>query len=196
MTDKRTFIAIPLPAEIKEHLKRVQTLLEPVSEGIKWTDPELLHITLKFLGDTPDWLLDKVRDEFKRIVLNVEPFKLQLSELGQFPKEGDPRILWAGLQRSPGVVYRLSDELNTGYLGMGFDDTGKRFSPHITLGRIKHKIHEDFLTSYYDIKLEPEIFQIDKIIWYESCYRQGKLTYLPLEEYNLKSQETEKLTST
>jgi len=187
MADKRTFIAIPLPDAVKENLKRVQTLLEPVSEGIKWTDPELLHITLKFLGDTPDWLMDKVRLEFNRIAEGAEPFQLQLSELGQFPKEGDPRILWAGLQRSPSAVYRLSDELNTGYLGMGFDDTGKRFSPHITLGRIKHKVHEDFQSSYYDIKLEPEVFQIDRIIWYESCYRRGKLAYLPLEEHILKS---------
>jgi len=188
MADKRTFIAIPLPDAIKEHLKRVQTLLEPVSESIKWTDPELLHITLKFLGDTPDWLLDDVKAEFRRIVAHVEPFQLQLNELGQFPKEGDPRILWAGLQRSPSKVYRLSDELNTGFIAMGFDDTGKRFLPHITLGRIKHKIHEEFLPLYYDIKLEPEIFQVNRIIWYESCYRQGKLTYLQLEEFNLKSQ--------
>ena len=43
MADKRTFIAIPLPDPIREHLKRVQTLLEPVSKGIKWTDPDLLY---------------------------------------------------------------------------------------------------------------------------------------------------------
>lgn len=174
----------------------VQTQLESVSEGVKWTDPELLHITLKFLGDTPDWILEDVRNEFKRIVSNVEPFQLQLSDLGQFPREGEPRILWAGLQKSPHVVYQLSDEMNTGFIAMGFDDTGKRFAPHITLGRIKHKVHEDLLSTFYDITLEPEVFEIDRIIWYESCYRQGKLAYLPLEEYKLKSQDTEKQKST
>ncbi|MEA2076587.1 MAG: RNA 2',3'-cyclic phosphodiesterase [Candidatus Marinimicrobia bacterium] len=187
MADKRTFIAIALPDTVKEQLGKIQSLLEPVSDGIKWIDPKLMHITLKFLGDTPEWLLDNVRSEFKRIVSNIKPFQLQLKGLGQFPKEGEPRILWAGMQKNPYIVYKLSDELNTAFIAMDFDDTGKRFSPHITLGRVKHKLHDDLISSYYDINLEENVFTIDKIIWYESCHRHGKLAYLPLEEYILKS---------
>ncbi len=187
MADLRTFIAIALPDPIKEQLEKVQSLLEPVSDGIKWMDPDLLHITLKFLGDTPDWMLENVRNEFKRIVSDIKPFQLQLNGLGQFPKEGEPRILWAGMQKTPPIVYKLSDELNTAFFAMGFDDTGKRFSPHITLGRVKHKLHEDLITSFYDVILEETIFTVEKIIWYESSHRHGKLEYLPLEEFKLNS---------
>lgn len=186
MTDKRTFIAIPLPTEMKNYLKRVPDLLEPVSDGVKWVDPSLMHITLKFLGDTPERMLEDVRKEFIRVASEVEAFDLQLKTLGQFPKTGDPRVLWAGLQKIPPVVYRLSDEFNTAYMALGFDDTGKRFSPHITLGRVKHKLHEDLIPSYYDIELEPRTFTVDRLIWFESTHRQGSLKYVPLEEYCLK----------
>jgi 2'-5' RNA ligase len=186
MTDKRTFIAIPLPDEIKTYLARVKDLLEPVSDGVKWVDPVNMHITLKFLGDTPEWLLDDVKNEFFRIASDVRPFHMQLKHLGQFPREGDPRILWAGLQKVPPVVYRLSDEFNTGFLALGFDDTGKRFKPHITLGRVKQKLHEDLVPSFYDIEMEPIVFDVKKLVWFESTHRHGHLKYVPLEEYSLK----------
>lgn len=184
MSEKRIFIAIPLPEEVKEELGRIGELLDPLSEGINWTDLENLHITLKFLGETPEWIMDDLRQEFKRICSELESFQLQLSKLGQFPKTGDPRVLWAGLQKVPALVYKLSDELNTGFLSMGYDDTGKKFSPHITLGRVKHKIHEDFLSSFYDVPIKPITFTIDKIVLYESKYQRG-LKYLPIEECKL-----------
>lgn len=185
MSEKRTFIAIPLPKEIKTYLGRVKTLLDPISDGVKWVDPSLMHITLKFLGSTPDWMLEDVKKEFIRIASDVSAFDIQLKKLGQFPKEGEPRVLWAGLQKIPPVVYRLSDEFNTGYLALGFDDTGKRFSPHITLGRVKHKIHENLISSFYDIELEPLSFKVDRLVWFESTHRQGKLKYVLLEECSL-----------
>lgn len=187
MSDKRTFIAIPLPKTVKDQLGKVQSLLASISEGIKWVDPSLMHITVKFLGDTPEWMLEDVRQEFIRIAGDIEAFELQLKDLGQFPKKGEPRVLWAGLQKIPAVVYKLSDELNTGFVSLGFDDTGKRFSPHITLGRIKHKLHEDLIPSFYDILIDEKVFPVDKIIWYESCHLDGKLQYIPLEECVLKS---------
>ena len=185
MAEKRTFIAIPLPDDIKTYLKRVHDLLEPISEGIKWVDPVNMHITLKFLGETPEWMLEDVKNEFIRIASNVEPFQMTLKHLGQFPKEGDPRILWAGLQKVPPVVYALSDEFNAGYMAKGFDDSGKKFKPHITLGRVKHRLNEDFIPSFYDIELEPLVFDVKKLVWYESTHRHKELKYVPLEEYSL-----------
>ena len=189
MTEKRTFIAIPLPDNVKLHLKRVQDLLEPLSDGVKWVDHYNMHITLKFLGETPEWMLEDVKNEFFRIASDVRPFKMTLSRLGQFPREGDPRILWAGVQKVPPVVYRLSDEFNTGFMALGFDDSGKKFKPHITLGRVKHKIHEDFIPSFYDIELEPLVFDVKQLVWYESTHRHGELKYVPLEEYTLSSKQ-------
>jgi 2'-5' RNA ligase len=187
MKNKRTFIAIPVPEHIRGILREVQEYMEPVSRGVKWVDPELMHITLKFLGGTPERLLEDVGRDFREITAKTEAFKLQLKDLGHFPRTGDPRVLWAGLQKVPGRVYRLSDELNTAFLAYNFDDTGKRFSPHITLGRVKKKLHPDFTEQYYQIDLKEEIFEVDRIIWYESCHKEGKLQYLPLEEQQLKS---------
>ncbi|MBW6458534.1 MAG: RNA 2',3'-cyclic phosphodiesterase [FCB group bacterium] len=182
MTSKRTFIAFPLPETVTARMKRIQKMLDPVSDGVKWVRPELMHITIKFLGDTPDYMLENIRKEFLNICTESRSFEAQFKKLGQFPREGDPRVLMAEIQGLPGHVFRLSDELNTTFVSLGFDDSGKRFSPHITIGRIKHKPHVDLIRQYYEIELPPEKFEIDRIIWYESCYKDGKLTYLPLEE--------------
>lgn len=186
MSDKTTFIAIPLPEEVKKQLGRVKELLNPLSEGIKWTDIENLHITLKFLGETPEWIVDDAKKEFKRICDGVEPFQIQLNALGQFPHDGDPRVLWASLQKVPPVVYKLSDEFNTGFLSMGFDNSGKKFSPHITLGRVKYKFNEDVIPAFYDIQLEQIIFNVDKIVLFETTHHKGAQKYAPLAVHLLK----------
>jgi len=185
MTSKRTFIAFPVPESVTDRMNAIQKMLGPVSEGIKWVHPELMHITIKFLGDTPDYMLDKIRKEFLSIAADVKAFEVELKKLGHFPRESDPRVLMAELQAVPGHIFRLSDELNTAMVSMGFDDSGKRFSPHITIGRIKQKPHEDLVRQYYEIELPREKFTIDRIIWYESCHRNSKLVYLPLEEKRL-----------
>ncbi|MDZ7797218.1 MAG: hypothetical protein U5N56_09350 [Candidatus Marinimicrobia bacterium] len=50
---------------------------------------------------------------------------------------------------------------------------------------MKRKLHEDFLHEYYQLELKQEYFDVDRIIWYESCHCDGKLTYVPLEEQKL-----------
>ncbi|MDZ7797219.1 MAG: RNA 2',3'-cyclic phosphodiesterase [Candidatus Marinimicrobia bacterium] len=100
MKNKRTFIAIPLPPHIRDILQGVQKILDPVSQGIKWVDPELMHITLKFLGSTPERLLEDVRKEFLEITAPVSPFRLQLSSLGHFPRKADPAFSGRDCRRS------------------------------------------------------------------------------------------------
>jgi RNA 2',3'-cyclic 3'-phosphodiesterase len=185
MRDKRTFIAFPVPETVTDRLKAIQKMLAPVSEGVKWVRPDLMHMTIKFLGETPDYMMENIRSSFLSMAEGMEPFRAKFSKLGQFPREGEARVLLADIQNIPAAVFCLSDELNTTFVSMGFDDSGKRFSPHITIGRIKHKPHEDLIRQYYEIELPPEEFEIDRIIWYESCHKNGKLMYLPLEEKNL-----------
>lgn len=185
MDYKRTFIGIPLPEQIRESLDAVRKDLEPLSRGITWVRPELMHITLKFLGETPERMMHSVREVFMNSSCNYPALKLKLRNTGYFPREGEPRVLWAGLQQIPGELYRLSDELNIAYVSMGFEDSGKRFSPHITLARIKQKPDPQLLNDFLEHPLLAEEFWVDRIIWYESCHRNGKLCYLPLEESRL-----------
>ncbi|MDD4961459.1 MAG: RNA 2',3'-cyclic phosphodiesterase [Candidatus Marinimicrobia bacterium] len=185
MDYKRTFIGIPLPEHIRETLENIHKKLEPLSRGVAWVRPELMHITLKFLGETPERMMENVREVFLNSTRNFRSLKLKLKDTGCFPREGEPRVLWAGLLQIPGELYRLSDELNTVYVSMGFDDSGKRFSPHITLARIKQKPDPQLLSDFLERPLPAEEFWVDRIIWYESCHRNGKLQYLPLEECKL-----------
>ncbi|MDD3094753.1 MAG: RNA 2',3'-cyclic phosphodiesterase [bacterium] len=185
MDFKRTFIGIPLPEVLRDRLDAIRRELMPISKGLVWVRPELMHITIKFLGETPERMMDSVREVFLSSTRNFRSLKLKLHETGYFPLVGEPRVLWAGLQNIPGEFYRLSDELNTAYVSLGFDDSGKRFSPHITLARIKHKPDPQLVSRFLEQDIQAEEFFADRIIWYESVHKNGKLTYLPLEESKL-----------
>jgi RNA 2',3'-cyclic 3'-phosphodiesterase len=181
----RTFIALPLPEQIITELKVLQQYMSGYDDGISWVRPELMHITLKFLGETPDRMLEKIRRAFTQSCREYAPFRLTLDQTGVFPREGDPRVLWVGLHNIPGSLYRLSDELNAIFVSMGFDDSGKRFSPHITLGRVKRKTQPGMMQRFLSAEPDRKEFISERIIWYDSCHKNGKLTYIPLEECQL-----------
>ncbi len=191
MNSRRTFIAIPLPEQLRQSLDLVRQTLDPSSNAVTWVRPELMHITLKFLGDTPERIMHTVGEIFLSTCSKISSFKLKIKkDTGSFPKMGEPRVLWAGLQNIPGELYSLSDELNTAYVALGFDDSGKRFSPHISLARVKEKPHPSLIPAFLDYEFPEEEFWVKRIIWYESCHRKGKLCYLPLEECKLQEYST------
>jgi len=185
MENRRTFVAAGLPEDVKKYLVGVQTEMSSVDQGIKWVRPELMHVTLKFLGKTPERIFPEIEKELEQIMDGREAMSLELSGVGRFPRQGYPKVLWAGMNKIPKEMYALSDELNTAFLSMGFDDTGKRFLPHITLGRVKSKIDEDFLAQFHQLNIFSMKFNIDRIIWYESIHRNGILTYDPIRTFYL-----------
>lgn len=182
MKDHRTFIAMPLPEEIYQVLGKIKRELNEIDTGIRWVAPEQMHITLKFLGETPERMFPQIREEIIDITKNTPKMSFELANVGRFPIEGYPKTIWAGLgANTPKAVHALSYAFNSTFISYGFDDSGKRFSPHITLGRVKGKIEEDFLAQFHEVIIPALKFEIDQIIWYESIRHHGILRYEPIE---------------
>jgi RNA 2',3'-cyclic 3'-phosphodiesterase len=137
----RLFIAVDLPAELRPVVAR---LLQGIG-GARWTRPEQLHITLRFLGDTPEDQLDDLRARLRQV--RTPHFELTLRGTGVFPPVGGrkpARILWLGLD-PPEPLQTLKHAVD-GVLGPDPETAKRGFSPHLTLARFPTRPRNDLDT--------------------------------------------------
>jgi 2'-5' RNA ligase len=139
MTTLRTFIAIELDGELKDNLGRLQDHLrsQVAPRSVRWVRPGAMHLTLKFLGDTPLDKVDEVKLALARAAAEVSPFTFALAGLGCFPNTRRPRVIWVGLQEVTGALVRLREAVETHVAPLGFPTEGRPFKPHLTLGRVQ-----------------------------------------------------------
>jgi 2'-5' RNA ligase len=132
----RLFIAIKIPDQIKERIGQFQESLK-VSEGVKWVRQENLHLTLKFLGETPDKLVKPIVERVNSTVRGKGAFEISFSTFDGFPNLKRPRILWIGVEHGKEKVIDLMDRLNRKLSHLGFEMESRKPKPHLTIGRIR-----------------------------------------------------------
>ncbi|MBD1399735.1 RNA 2',3'-cyclic phosphodiesterase [Pelovirga terrestris] len=133
----RTFIAIELPTDIKQHLGDITRQLRRSDVHAGWVKPDNLHLTLKFLRDIDDSLLPQLAEQIDQCAKQQTAFHADLNGLGFFPSQKRPRILYAAIQE-PLPLMRLAQQLDQLLAPLGFAPE-QRFHPHITLARIKNR---------------------------------------------------------
>ncbi len=133
----RLFIAIELSDLVKSMLKSAQTGLRPLGDGVRWVPPELLHLTLKFLGDVRDHDVPSVCDAVSCIASGTAPFSMTVESCGCFPERGPVRIVWAGIREEDGELARCAAAIDGELEALGFPREARAFSPHVTIGRVR-----------------------------------------------------------
>ena len=138
----RAFIAVPLSDEIR---KKIGTFYHEIGfmKGVKEVPVQNLHITLDFLGDISEKEAERFSENLKKIASDISPFDLTIKGSGAFPKKSDPKILWLGMTGNKPLV-SLAMQVKDAVDSM---DT-KRFSPHLTVGRVKY--NKDGQQEYFD----------------------------------------------
>lgn len=133
----RLFVAIELSEPVRSVLAKVQADLRAGCDGVRWIPSHQLHLTVKFLGEVPDRDVDKVATAVAQAAKQGGPFELQIAGCGCFPPKGPVRIVWAGGREPSGVLLTCVDALEDKLESLGFARERKRFSPHITIGRVR-----------------------------------------------------------
>jgi 2'-5' RNA ligase len=138
----RLFIAVNCGDETKKLLLSVQEKIKSQSLKGNFSRPENLHLTLVFLGETPEDQVPAVCAAIKEALRpSVAPFTLAFSQTGCY-RHSNKELWWIGAEHSDpslGALKNLRQRITGGLstAGIAFDD--RPFNPHITLGReIKH----------------------------------------------------------
>ena len=176
---KRCFIAIDLPRDAINEIKRIQKLIEKqrLFAG-KFTEPENLHLTLKFLGEISDEKIEEVKNRLKEI--KIDKFNAELGEVGVFSKQFI-RIIWIKLN---GKVFGLQKSVDEALEGLF--EKEERFMSHITIARVKNTVDKKKLFEYLESINPPKIsFKVEKFYLKESELTSEGPVYEDVGEYKL-----------
>jgi RNA 2',3'-cyclic 3'-phosphodiesterase len=136
MSVVRTFIALDLPVEIRDKLSEIIRHLKVANPPIvKWANPQNIHLTLKFLGDTPVESLPAIKSLIQEAAKGFSSFPAAISQLGSFPNVQHPRVVWVGLKIPP-ELNQLQNIIENQLGLLGFSAEDRPFKPHLTIGRV------------------------------------------------------------
>ena len=178
MSKIRAFIALELSDEARAVLAAVsEALAQEVTAGaVKWVQPERMHLTLRFLGNTALERVDDVAAALDGVAARHEPFGLTLDALGCFPYERKPRVIWVGVQGDIARAEALQASLDDALQGLGWEPEGKPFRPHVTLGRVKEQQAKIRLP--WGNGVAPARTQISDVVLFESQLRRDGPRYI------------------
>jgi len=136
----RAFIAIELPGELRQALSHLQARLKAGGQfPVKWADPHSIHLTLKFLGNIAADRAEEITRTMNEAVQGISPFQLEVRELGVFPNPRRVQVIWVGIRGELEPLGWLQQHIESRLSPLGFDPEPRRFTPHLTLGRVRDR---------------------------------------------------------
>ncbi|MCP9440728.1 MAG: RNA 2',3'-cyclic phosphodiesterase [Nitrospira sp.] len=151
----RAFLAVEVGEDFKRQVVLVQDdlrrrLTREVSKAVRiaWVQGPSMHLTVKFLGDIDESLIEPMRRAISDAIQRHRPVFIPLERIGAFPHPREPRVLWIGPQtkwneseeaKRLAVLHRMVEDCCAS-LGCAIDD--RPFFPHLTLARVKEGAHE------------------------------------------------------
>jgi len=126
----RLFVAVELPERIRERL----AVLCGGVPGARWLSPETMHLTIRFIGEVSEGTFSDIDAALSDV--RAPGFSLSLDGIGSFGNGARPRVIWAGVERSPALEH-LHGKIESALVRAGLPPEGRKFTPHVTLARIK-----------------------------------------------------------
>jgi len=157
-------------------------------DEIVWVNNDLQHLTLRFLGATPEIRISPLMEMIEKVTSVTEPFKMKMNKLGVFGSRYSPSVIWLGFEEFE-CYRKLFEKVEENLVKMDFEPNHGNFVPHITLGRIK-KI--DNKKRFWEIiekskPLNPQIINIDEISLIQSHLTTQGPIYKMLRNFSLRS---------
>jgi RNA 2',3'-cyclic 3'-phosphodiesterase len=145
----RLFVAIELPPAVREALATLQKRLQAFDRdrAVRWTAIDNIHLTLKFLGETPASRRPEIETALNQAVAGHKPFDLTIEGAGCFPDLRKPRVVWAGAGGELKALHVLRDSVEQAIAPLGYPTEDRPFSPHFTLGRARQEAPRPALAS-------------------------------------------------
>ena len=202
METVRAFIAIPLPAPLLEKISAVQRQLEKrVSpHSVRWVHVEGIHLTLKFLGDTPTDKLPAIRQALAAVARLAPACTFAVGGLGCFPNPRRPHVVWVGVHEPSGRLVALQDSIEEVMAPLGYAPEERGFTPHLTLGRVQQRASSGDAARIGEVVASTQVERLaevsaDHFALIRSVLKPTGAEYIVLEEFLLgKGRNTEHAT--
>ncbi len=146
----RLFIALDLSERQKEEIQLLQQRLHSYLKGVKWVRPPGLHLTLKFLGEVEPGRVTGIVESMETAAAQTGAFKICFGGSGVFPTPHRARILWLGMREGFGPVTAVAGSLESNLAEKGFPAEKRRFTPHLTLGRLREPLPVEMIQQFLD----------------------------------------------
>lgn len=192
----RAFIAVPLSQEVMLKIGAVEEKLKRAMPHrvVRWVDPARIHLTLHFLGDILTDRVAPVKEALSVVARNVPPFEFRAAELGAFPNTNRPRVIWVGVEDPTSWLPLLHEAVNEAMESLGFQRERRRFSPHLTLGRVRRGADQDDVRALGRTIASMDIgtlgtVPVTKLIFFKSELKPTGAVYTPLATFSLKEPE-------
>ncbi len=133
----RTFIAVDIDPAVRERAAALQEKLGRSAGGVKWVEPESMHITLLFLGEVDELDIVPICRGVIEGAKQISPFAMELKGLSAFPTPRRPKILWTGVTEGKESLKAVHQSLEVPLLELGcYRREERAYHPHLTLGRL------------------------------------------------------------
>ena len=185
---RRIFVAAPLPdgarSAIADIVARVRSAAAPGEREVRWVRLDGLHVTLRFLGPTPEPGVLEAEAAVRAAAAGGRPLHVSLAGSGTFPPVGRPRALWLGIADGSGLLTELAAALDTELQARGWPANGRPFDAHLTLARSDGVLAGPrtaalLAAAVGDIELA---WSLDRIVLYESVTGGGPARYVPIAD--------------
>jgi 2'-5' RNA ligase len=133
----RCFVAVKVAEPVRKLILQVQEALRRADADVRWVGEEMLHLTMKFLGDLDDDRVAQLRQRLAEEAARWRPLTLTYAGIGTFPEHGEPRVVWAGATGDVERLTALAAAVERHAEAVGVGPERFPFKPHLTIGRVK-----------------------------------------------------------
>ncbi len=180
----RAFIAVGVPDSIRSRLEDLHSKLRRLDADVKWVRPGSMHLTLRFLGDIPAGRVDEVQEAMDAALKDVSPVEIEIGGSGAFPNSRRPRVYWLGIKGGAPELEKMFGLLDPELFSRGFGHADKRFSAHLTLGRVRSGRGSEKVAGLLEREAAGTIgsFTASRVVLYRSELRPEGAKYTSLRE--------------
>jgi len=182
----RLFIALPLETPVKDALGGIISDLKRHGGPVKWVKPENVHLTLRFLGETEESLVSKLKTEIDAVAAAHTQVTTSISKLGGFPNLNRPRVIWVGIVHNLELLAKMARQMELKARELRFEKEKRGFKAHLTLGRVRQLRGLENLTAAMENYVFEEIpVHFDRIVLFKSTLTPQGPIYDRLHEASL-----------
>lgn len=175
----RLFFAVKISDAVAAEVSAAMKAFPVRNPPWRWIPPENMHLTLKFLGEVDERLLDGLKEAGAEAASAAKPFRIVYGPFGAFPNLARPRVLFFQAVEGAQGLAALAKALEEGAERLGVPREDRPFRAHLTLARVKEPLPRAMVEKLASVPaLPPRAAQtVDRFVLMRSRLAPSGATY-------------------